>query len=806
MLKLNGISRAYDDKIALNGIDLTFPDKGLVIIKGESGSGKTTLLNLLTAHDYPTSGAMTFDGVEINRNNSEKYRKAHCSNIYQDYMLIEDMTVGENIELALQAYGKRYTQEDIKALLGKVGIPEGFMTKQASKLSGGEKQRVSIARAIAKDNAMVFADEPTGNLDSQNGEIVMEILKEISKERLVVVVSHNEAFNVKYADYTVELVDGVVESSNLPQIEEEREEKSELFKSKSKLKFKELIKLSSWGFKKNRAKAVVSVVAFVMLSILSLIFTVCALCDVNLSYSKSLSKCDRKNFMANIINSTCNAGDIDRFEKSLDNRCSEVYNCLNKFNIGKIDLEASAKFSERYQLPNEKHSYTGNLPQRFIPYICYGIVYNPQISVDVENLHGEFPKAYNDIMLPYCLAWYMSEACVDYKTDDVRNLIGREIKYIHFGGDIGYRICGIFDEGMYYTDFKTPQSKNIVKYYNDTNIMGISVILAPDVKEFWYNNACRNRIVDFHSDFYIKNLAVNVYGYDRFSKYAEKYSALSDNEIYLASSVAHNLNIKVGDVLTDTKYFILDANNGKLVDKNFDGLVVKDIFDMSDYGAFAIFSSTYFKNNFIKEASPAKLRGFYFNMKDVDNVYGFLNKITAVGYEEKIWQSNEIENNIDSVNGENLYLTTGMYASILGYRYIAFLPLCIIAMLGLVTMGFVSTNFLISSKGDSYNILRALGFGRGSIALIISIQVFALIALGCVFGISISAVGCQLFSKAYAKSKLGIAAKLSSEVLLPIGYVAPFIAISISVLTGIVLVVVKTYMLFSKSLIENKNN
>ena len=106
---------------------------------------------------------------------------------------------------------------------------------------------MSIARAIAKDKAMIFADEPTGNLDSQNGEMVMEILKEISKERLVVVVSHNESFNAKYADYTVELIDGVVESSNLPQIEEEREEKSELFKSKSKLKFKELIKLSSWG-------------------------------------------------------------------------------------------------------------------------------------------------------------------------------------------------------------------------------------------------------------------------------------------------------------------------------------------------------------------------------------------------------------------------------------------------------------------------------------------------------------------------------------------------------------------------------
>ena len=807
MLKLNGISRAYDDKIALNGIDLTFPDKGLVIIKGESGSGKTTLLNLLTAHDYPTSGKITFDGVEINRNNSEKYRKAYCSNIYQDYMLIEDMTVGENIELALQAYGKRYTQEDIKTLLAKVGISEEYMTKQASKLSGGEKQRVSIARAIAKDNAMVFADEPTGNLDSQNGEIVMEILKDISKERLVVVVSHNEVFNVKYADYTVELVDGVVESSNLPQIEEEAgKEKGKLLKSKSRLKFKELIKLSSWGFKKNRAKAVISVVAFVMLSILSLIFTVCALCDVNLSYSKSLSKCDRKNFMANIINSTCNAGDIDRFEKSLDNRCSEVYNCLNKFNIGKIDLEASAKFSERYQLPNEKHSYTGNLPQRFIPYICYGIVYNPQISVDVEILHGEFPKAYNDIMLPYCLAWYMSEACVDYKTDDVRNLIGREIKYIHFGGDIGYRICGIFDEGMYYTDFKTPQSKNIVKYYNDTNIMGISVILAPDVKEFWYNNACRNGSVELYGNNYIGDRDVLVYGYDKFSGYAANYDPLADNEVYIDRSVALALGINVGDILSNTKYSVLNSDDGRPVDKNFDGLIVKGIFDLPEYGKFVIFSSNYFINNFIMYSKVSGLNGFYFNLKGNDDNYGFLNKITAVGYEENIWQGNEIDNNIDGVNAENLFLTTGMYASILGYRYIAFLPLCIIAMLGLVTMGFVSTNFLISSKGDSYNILRALGFGRGSIALIISIQVFALIALGCVFGISISAVGCQLFSKAYAKSKLGIAAKLSSEVLLPIGYVAPLIAISISVLTGIVLVVVKTYMLFSKSLIENKNN
>lgn len=508
--------------------------------------------------------------------------------------------------------------------------------------------------------------------------------------------------------------------------------------------------------------------------------------------------------MANIINSTCNAGDIDRFEKSLDNRCSEVYNCLNKFNIGKIDLEASAKFSERYQLPNEKHSYTGNLPQRFIPYICYGIVYNPQISVDVEILHGEFPKAYNDIMLPYCLAWYMSEACVDYKTDDVRNLIGREIKYIHFGGDIGYRICGIFDEGMYYTDFKTPQSKNIVKYYNDTNIMGISVILAPDVKEFWYNNACRNGSVELYGNNYIGDRDVLVYGYDKFSGYAVNYDPLADNEVYIDRSVALALGINVGDILSNTKYSVLNSDDGRPVDKNFDGLIVKGIFDLPEYGKFVIFSSNYFINNFIMYSKVSGLNSFYFNLKGNDDNYGFLNKITAVGYEENIWQGNEIDNNIDGVNAENLFLTTGLYSAISGYRNIIFLPLCIIAMLGLATMGFISTNFLISSKGNAYNILRALGFGKWNIALILSIQVFLLIALGCILGITVSAVGLHSFGKIYVKSKLGVAARLSSEVMLPIGYTAPLIAIAISVLIGVLLVAEKTFALFLKSIMANK--
>ena len=130
MLKVVELKKEYKDKVALGGVSLTLPDKGLVIIKGESGSGKTTLLNMLTALDYPTSGKVLFDGVEITKQNSENFRRKYCGNIYQDYMLIGGLTVGENIELGLQASGEEYSVEDIKELIKKVGITEAYIDKK----------------------------------------------------------------------------------------------------------------------------------------------------------------------------------------------------------------------------------------------------------------------------------------------------------------------------------------------------------------------------------------------------------------------------------------------------------------------------------------------------------------------------------------------------------------------------------------------------------------------------------------------------------------------------------------------------
>ncbi|MDE7348535.1 MAG: FtsX-like permease family protein [Clostridia bacterium] len=127
-------------------------------------------------------------------------------------------------------------------------------------------------------------------------------------------------------------------------------------------------------------------------------------------------------------------------------------------------------------------------------------------------------------------------------------------------------------------------------------------------------------------------------------------------------------------------------------------------------------------------------------------------------------------------------------------------------MIGLVSMGFVSASYLIESKGNAYNILRSVGFGKRNIASILAMQIFLLIIVGCVLGIGIGALCCQLFGKMYVKSKLGVAANLTNEVVLPMGYIAPTIVLAVSVLLVAIIVVIKIKSLFGKSIVANKQS
>lgn len=216
MIQITQLNKIYKTKKrknshALKDITITLPDTGLVFVLGKSGSGKSTLLNLIGGLDSITSGSVIVDGNDLatfNERNFCNYRNTHIGFIFQDYHLIDELTVYENIVLSLNL--RRLEDGDkVKRALEKVDLA-GYEDRYPSELSGGEQQRVAIARAIVKNPRIILADEPTGNLDTNTAKSIITLLQSLSKDCLIIVVSHNINDANTYADRVIELSKGQV--------------------------------------------------------------------------------------------------------------------------------------------------------------------------------------------------------------------------------------------------------------------------------------------------------------------------------------------------------------------------------------------------------------------------------------------------------------------------------------------------------------------------------------------------------------------------------------------------------------------
>lgn len=234
MLELKNITKDYptgnETVHALKGVSLTFRKNEFVSILGQSGCGKTTLLNIIGGLDKYTSGDLIINGRSTKKYNDrdwDTYRNHSVGFVFQSYNLIPHQTVLQNVELALTLSGvkKAERRRRAKEALSAVGLASQ-MKKRPSEMSGGQMQRVAIARAIVNDPDIILADEPTGALDSETSVQVMEILKEISKERLVVMVTHNPELAEKYSTRTVRMLDGLIISDSNPITEQEAAEAS----------------------------------------------------------------------------------------------------------------------------------------------------------------------------------------------------------------------------------------------------------------------------------------------------------------------------------------------------------------------------------------------------------------------------------------------------------------------------------------------------------------------------------------------------------------------------------------------------
>lgn len=268
MLELLEVKKDYFvDKTpypALKGISLSFPSLQFVSVLGPSGCGKTTLLNLIGGLDSLTSGQILFDGKDIasrQEKNLDSYRNNHIGFIFQDYFLIQNLTVYENVKLALTVrdYSEAERKEKVQEALKKVHIEE-LAKKRPSQLSGGQAQRVAIARAIVTDPSILLADEPTGALDSENSRRIRQLLKELSKEHLVIRVTHNETLAREFSDRLISRKDGeIVKDEALHPASVPFKEKKEL--RKSSLSFKRKRKLALHNLFSRKWKTVLAAIA-----------------------------------------------------------------------------------------------------------------------------------------------------------------------------------------------------------------------------------------------------------------------------------------------------------------------------------------------------------------------------------------------------------------------------------------------------------------------------------------------------------------------------------------------------------------
>ena len=499
MFKVKNITKVYKSKEgitvnALTDISIDFGDKGLVFLLGKSGSGKSTLLNLLGGLDAPTSGEIiinrrssaTFSGADF-----DNYRNTYVGIVFQEYNLIENYTAGVNIGLALELQGKKADKEQIDAILRKVGLADSrgvtLYNRRVNELSGGQKQRVAIARALIKKPEIILADEPTGALDNKTGESLYELFKELSKEKLVIVVTHDKESAEKYGDRIIELADGEIVSDDERVVRKDidnGEKDCNFIKSRLSLKRSVALGISALKVKPMR------LIATILLSVMALSIFGFSLSagSANLTLSELQMLNQNNQRMVTISGHACDSSNITvAFDKTITERQLDI---IKQYNNGKdaikvsesnINLTNYLDESIKYSLDFSERKY-----ERIVSYMSTKLAeIDPETGEEDANLTPDsrfvnkdlcrLPQTadeiaitdlYANIFITYGYVPFDKENAgvgaevIDINTPD--DLIGKE-----FGG---YTICGVYSTEQNLNDYNDKYNDN--SDYTNSIIMG----------------------------------------------------------------------------------------------------------------------------------------------------------------------------------------------------------------------------------------------------------------------------------------------------------------------------------------------
>ncbi|WP_323847778.1 MAG: ATP-binding cassette domain-containing protein [Phytoplasma sp.] len=346
MLKILNLSKKYKTGfIALKNINIEFGNKGLIFITGKSGSGKTTLMNILGGLDKYSDGEIMLDNIStkfFNQKQLDKFRNYYLGFIFQEYNLLKDFTVAENISIALELQDKKALTYEIDDILKQMDL-QNFKNSKINEISGGQKQRVAIARALVKKPKIILADEPTGALDSVTGKQILEIIKKISKNKLVIIISHDLNAALNYGDRIIEMKDGQIVSDKINNaniietLDKKINNKNENFsfnKKTSNLNFAKSFKIAFKYFKYKPINMFLNI----LLTIFSLVFFGVGLCFALYNKNETIYNSFKKNSNMILISkmNEMNNTEIQKFiEEYTDNNWEPVYTfdqeCKNIF-------------------------------------------------------------------------------------------------------------------------------------------------------------------------------------------------------------------------------------------------------------------------------------------------------------------------------------------------------------------------------------------------------------------------------------------------------------------------------------------
>lgn len=477
MLELKNVCKKYDREV-LKKINLKFGNKGFICLVGESGSGKTTLLNIIGKLEQPDSGKVIFNGNNIKNIDSSFYSNQLVSFINQNYNLIAKYTVLENILLPIELRRIR-SPCNVDNILKMLGI-YSLKNKKVISLSGGEKQRVAIARCIVQNTRAILADEPTGALDSENAYSVMRILKNLSKQKLVIVVTHNIELANSFADDIIKINDGKI-CSKLKVINKYSKIK---YNRKIKLSFIKLVKYAIKNLNNKLLRNILTILAFTI-GLLSLGIVL----SIKTGFNKELDSLNKSSFFNYPLVISKN-NYVDDFSNKVENK--------NGVNVKKGSFVTNEIDDKLISLVNniDKKYVNGITYYRDIDYEFKSISYVNPSNNYFYLVSGRMPENKNEVMILYDEEDSISDKLYNYLDVSNNGLINNIFKV----NDKELIITGIVKSNNDY--FK---SSSGILYSNDLFDNEIT-----DIYIYANNLNSKNKIKDLLKDYEIFDNAEEV--------------------------------------------------------------------------------------------------------------------------------------------------------------------------------------------------------------------------------------------------------------------------------------------------------